>query len=58
MKIKAEVGSAAHDPEKLIVPGVVWASKELDGYWSCCLRFGWWHWFAGVTLVLKARGDE
>lgn len=35
-------GRDSEDPEKAVLPAIIWTRDEVFGGW--CLTFGWWDW--------------
>lgn len=42
--MKFKIGRAKDDPEKLVTPGIVYCTKEIDGRRGSVLALGWWDW--------------
>jgi hypothetical protein len=55
MKVVFRCGAYRDDPEKLVLPSVVWLSGGDELHNGCSIAVGWWHFAATVTLLWKRR---
>lgn len=39
---------AKDDPEKLVIPGILWVKIKEDNAIARAIFIGWWHWSIGI----------
>lgn len=63
MRLSIRFVSSPADPEKLVLPGVVWLSASHPKYESFQLRggavlIGWWHWALAVFFATPVQEER
>jgi hypothetical protein len=48
MKIRIRAGRSEADPEKAVLPALIWASKRDDVAAAYSMTFGWWDFYVGI----------
>ena len=57
MRFRIKAGRAKADPEKLVTPGILYASKSEDGTSVHLIAIGWWDWHLSF-LCARVRRDR
>ena len=47
-RVRVKAGRAVNDPEKMVIPGIIYASRRSDTRTARILAFGWWDWHISV----------
>lgn len=42
-------GSSRGDPEKAVLPALIYTSGRIAGAAGWSLALGWWHWYVGIA---------
>lgn len=50
MQIRFRFDAAKADPEKLVLPGLVFVQRTLGDFSGFNVAIGWWHW--GLHMVV------
>jgi hypothetical protein len=57
-RFSAQAGRATSDPEKMVTPGLLYASKAEGGISVHLLALGWWDWHISFLVGRLASGME
>lgn len=55
MKISFKLHAAITDPEKMVLPGIVYVRRTLEDFTGFNIAIGWWHWGAHITVVWPVK---
>ena len=57
-RLRLFAGRATHDPEKMVLPGIIYVSKRDEVATAYALVFGWWDFHIGAILAVCAYLKE
>jgi hypothetical protein len=52
-RLRLFAGRATHDPEKMVLPGIIYVSKRDEVATAYALVFGWWDFHIGAILAVR-----
>jgi hypothetical protein len=54
-RLRIVAGRATHDPEKMVLPGAIYASKSDDVATAYALVLGWWDFHISAILAVRSH---
>jgi hypothetical protein len=53
--MKVKCGRAKADPEKAVLPAIVWCKSQVEHVTGYAICLGWWDWYIAFTWASNKR---